>query len=133
MKEGVEELLIYLKDHGYKTVLATSSNRDRVDQILEQTGLTAYFDSSICGDEIERGKPDPDVFLKACEKAGVRPGEAIVLEDSEAGIQAAFLAGIPVICVPDMKYPEEGFREKASLIVGSLTVVTELFKAGKLL
>ena len=133
MKEGVEELLIYLKDHGYKTVLATSSNRDRVDQILDQPGLTAHLDSSICGDEIERGKPDPDVFLKACEKAGVRPGEAIVLEDSEAGIQAAFLAGIPVICVPDMKYPEEGFREKASLIVGSLTVVTELFKAGKLL
>lgn len=133
VKEGLRELLEYLKDNGYKTIVATSSNRDRVDRILKQTGLAEYFDDSICGDEIERGKPNPDVFLKACEKAGTAPGEAIVLEDSEAGIQAGFSAGIPVICVPDMKYPREGFREKAARIVDSLTVVSELFKAGRLL
>lgn len=132
VKEGVNELLEYLKANGYRTVLATSSNRDRVDKILEQTGLTAFFDGSICGDEIEKGKPDPDVFLKSCEKAGVKPKEAIVLEDSEAGIQASYAAGIPVICVPDMKYPEEGFKEKASWIVPSLTVVLEMFKSGEL-
>ncbi len=132
VKEGLRELLEYLKDNGYKTIVATSSNRDRVDRILKQTGLAEYFDDSICGDEIERGKPNPDVFLKACEKAGTAPGEAIVLEDSEAGIQAGFSAGIPVICVPDMKYPREGFREKAARIVDSLTVVSELFKAGRL-
>lgn len=132
VKEGVDQLLKYLKANGYRTVLATSSNRGRVDKILGQTGLAAYFDGSICGDEVERGKPDPDVFLKACKKAGVEPEEAIVLEDSEAGIWAAYAAGIPVICVPDMKYPEEGFKEKASWIVPSLTVVLEMFKSGEL-
>lgn len=132
VKEGLRELLQYLKRHGYKTVIATSSNRDRVDRILGQTKLEEYFDSSICGDEIEKGKPNPDVFLKSCEKAGVKPEEAIVLEDSEAGIQAAYTAGIPVICVPDMKYPEDGFKEKAGWIVDSLTVVLEMFQKGEL-
>lgn len=128
VKEGLRELLQYLKAHGYKTVVATSSNRQRVDRILMQAGLTEYFDDSICGDEVEKGKPNPEVFLKACEKAGVQPEEALVLEDSEAGIQAAFSAGIPVICVPDMKFPEPEFAEKASRIVKSLTEVLGLLR-----
>jgi len=132
IKEGLTELLAYLKEHGYQTVVATSSSRSRVDRILEQAGLAQYFDASICGDEVEKGKPDPEVFLKACKKAGVKPAEAIVLEDSEAGIQASFSAGIPVICVPDMKYPGETFAEKASKIVDSLTVVLDMFRAGEL-
>ncbi|MCI8660346.1 MAG: HAD family phosphatase [Lachnospiraceae bacterium] len=132
VKEGLKDLLDYLKRKDYKTIVATSSNRDRVDRILEQTKLTGYFDDSICGDEIERGKPHPDIFQKACEKMGVKPEEAIVLEDSEAGIQAAFSAGIPVICVPDMKYPREGFREKTVRIVDSLTELSDLFRTGQL-
>lgn len=132
VKEGLRELLEYIKAHGYKTVLATSSNRDRVDRILGQIKLEQYFDSSICGDEIERGKPNPDVFLKACEKAGVNTDEAVVLEDSEAGIQAAYSAGIPVICVPDMKYPEKEYQEKAGWIVDSLRAVLAMFEDGEL-
>jgi len=128
VKEGLRELLEYLKDNGYRTVVATSSGRQRVDRILQMAGLEQYFDDSICGDEVKNGKPNPEVFLKACEKAGVRPDEALVLEDSEAGISAAYGAGIPVICVPDMKYPEEQFAEKASRIVDSLTKVLEMFE-----
>ena len=105
LKEGLVELLVYLKANGYQTVVATSSTRERVNKILKQAELSKFFDASVCGDEVEKGKPNPEVFLKACEKIGVKPEKAIVLEDSEAGIQASFVAGIPVICVPDMKWP----------------------------
>ena len=128
LKKGLKELLTYLKANGYKTVVATSSTRDRVDKILQMAGLTGYFDDLICGDEVEKGKPDPEVFLRACQKAGVQPQDALVLEDSEAGIQAAFSAGIPVICVPDMKYPQKEDEEKTDMIVDSLLDVLELLQ-----
>lgn len=133
MKEGLAELLTYLKAHDYKTVVATSSTRDRVDRILAQTGLIDYFDGSVCGDEVERGKPDPDIFLKACRKADVPPAQALVLEDSETGIEAAHSAGIPVICVPDMKYPAEEFAKKTYGIAESLSQVLAMLQAGSLL
>lgn len=133
VKEGLKELLAYLKAHDYQTVVATSSTRDRVDRILARTGLTGYFVGSVCGDEVERGKPDPDIFLKACRKAAVSPSRALVLEDSETGIAAAHSAGIPVICVPDMKYPTKEFAEKAYRISESLSRVLEMFQAGSLL
>ena len=128
VKEGLRDLLKYLKEQGCKTVVATSSNRDRVDHILELTGLSEYFDDSICGNEVEKGKPNPDIFLKACQKVNLSPSEALVLEDSEMGIQAAFSAGIPVICVPDMKYPEAPYAEKAARIVDSLTEVQKIIQ-----
>lgn len=133
VKEGLAELLTYLKAHDYKTVVATSSTRDRVDRILAQTGLIDYFDGSVCGDEVERGKPDPDIFLKACRKADVPPAQALVLEDSETGIEAAHSAGIPVICIPDMKYPAEKFAKKTYGIAESLSQVLPMLQAGSLL
>lgn len=126
VKKGLRKLLGYLKEHGYRTVVATSSGRQRVDRILKLADLEAYFDDSVCGDEVTKGKPDPEVFLKACEKAEAEPGEALVLEDSEAGISAAFAAGIPVVCVPDMKYPEKEYAAKAYKIVKSLDEVADI-------
>lgn len=90
LKKGLLELLIYLKENNYKTIVATSSTRKRVDHILGLADIIKYFDDSICGDEVTHGKPHPEVFLRACEKLGVNPSDAIVLEDSEAGIQAAY-------------------------------------------
>ena len=88
-----------------------------------------YFDDSICGDEVANGKPNPEVFLKACQKLDVKPHEAIVLEDSEAGIQAACSAKIPVICIPDMKYPEDKYVSMTTQIYNSLDqVITYLDK-----
>lgn len=123
LKPGLLELLTYLRQTGIKTMVATSSNRQRVDQIFDQAGLHALFDDSICGNEVTRGKPHPDIFLKACEKLGVHPSQALVLEDSEAGIQAASAAGIPVICVPDMKYPEARYAKETEHILPSLIEV----------
>lgn len=128
-KEGLDELLQYLKTHGYKTIVATSSARVRVDEILKNAEIVDYFDDSICGDEVKHGKPDPEIFLTACQKLGVTPDEALVLEDSEAGILAAYNGRIDVICVPDMKYPEPDYASKATKIVDSLKDVIDYLES----
>ena len=128
IKTGLKSLLEYLKENNYKTIVATSSNRERVDTILSQAQITDYFDDSICGDEVTKGKPNPEVFLKSCQKLGVNVDEAIVLEDSEAGIQASYDAGIKVICIPDMKYPEKQYEEKTFKILKDLNGVIEYLK-----
>ena len=129
VKKGLVELLHYLKDNNYKTIVATSSNRDRVDKILAQAKITEFFDDSICGDEVTKGKPNPEVFLKSCQKLGVNVDEAIVLEDSEAGIQASYDANIKVICITNMKYPEKQYKEKTFKILKDLTEVTAYLKS----
>ena len=129
VKKGLVELLHYLKDNNYKTIVATSSNRDRVDKILAQDKITEFFDDSICGDEVTKGKPNPEVFLKSCQKLGVNVDEAIVLEDSEAGIQSSYDANIKVICIPDMKYPEKQYEEKTYKILKDITEVTAYLKS----
>ena len=129
VKDGLISLLQYLKANNYKTIVATSSNRNRVDTILSLANIAQYFDDSICGDEVTKGKPNPEVFIKSCQKLGVTTEEAIVLEDSEAGIQAASSAGIKVICIPDMKYPEKEFEQKTFKIFNSLKDVEEMLKA----
>ncbi len=123
IKKGLIALLSFLKENHYLTIIATSSTRNRVDRILEIAHLTQYFNDSICGDEVTHGKPDPEVFLKACEKLGVDVNEALVLEDSEAGIQAAYNAHIPVICIPDMKNPDSQYQAMTTQILHSLDEV----------
>lgn len=125
LKTGLVELLKYCREKGYRTIVATSSNRNRVDKILKSADIEQYFDDSICGDEVTKGKPDPEVFLKSCMKLGVNTNEAVVLEDSEAGIQASYAAGIKVICVPDMKQPEPEYAQKTFMIVTDLNKVKD--------
>lgn len=107
LKEGLIALLSYLKDNDYKTAIATSSTKNRVEILLPTLGLDSYFDTIVCGDEVKRSKPYPDIFLKAAEKLQVNPTHALVLEDSESGLKAAQAAHMKAICIPDMKYPNE--------------------------
>lgn len=125
LKKGLLELLKYLKENNYKTIVATSSHRSRVDLILKQAKITEYFDDSICGDEVTHGKPDPEVFLKACQKLNVSPDKALVLEDSESGINAAYNAKIKVIGIPDMKYPDEKYVQMTYSIMNDLLEVRD--------
>ena len=90
---------------------------------LMQHGIEGYFDEMVFGTEVEKGKPNPDIFLKACEKVKESPETCLVLEDSEAGIQASFSAHIPVICVPDMRKPEFKFQKMTEVILPSLLEV----------
>lgn len=129
LKEGLKELLIWLNEQKIPCVLATSSTRNRVDQILERAGLTELFKDAVCGDEVTKGKPNPEIFLTAAQKAGVPSEECLVLEDSEMGILAAADGSLPVICVPDMKYPEEEYANRCEAIVPSLLDVLNLLQS----
>lgn len=128
-KKGLIELLDYLKENQYKTVIATSSERTRVLEILNNGHIIDYFDNMVCGDDVSKGKPDPETFLTACQKINILPEEALVLEDSEPGILAAYKGKIDVICVPDKKYPEKEFASKTTKIVDSLLDVIDYIKS----
>lgn len=128
LKSGAKELLDYLKQSKCKIVLASSSTNERALCALTQHKIESYFDEMVFGTEVENGKPNPDIFLKACEKAKVDPESCIVLEDSEAGIQASYSAHIPVICVPDMKKPEDKFQKMTEAILPSLLDVMFYFR-----
>ena len=131
LKPGIIELLKYLKANNYKTMVATSSERERVDVILKNGGLISYFDDVICGDEVTQSKPNPEIFLTACKKLKVDPSEALVLEDSEHGIMAAYNANIDVICIPDMKYPGLAYADKPMAILDSLEEVIPYLEGEK--
>ena len=84
----------------------------------------------VFGPEIERGKPFPDIFIKAQEKSGESAMDCLVLEDSDAGIRAACGAGIDVICIPDMKKPDEPFLSAAAAVLPSLLDVPMWLEGG---
>lgn len=111
VKKGLWELLEYLKKQNIKNIVATSSPRENMNLILKKTDILKYFDLSVCGDEIERGKPFPDIFLKAVEKLNVPAERCLILEDSQNGIIAAKEAGIPVIFIKDLVTPEKQYMD----------------------
>lgn len=126
LKPGAETLMDYLKEHGIKMILATSSLPDRAERLLRQNNADHYFQDTVCGTEVKRGKPDPEVFLLAAEKAGELPSQCLVLEDSENGIRAAYAGGFPVICVPDLKLPDKEVLDMTTAVVKSLDEVIPL-------
>lgn len=128
LKPGVVELLAFLKDNDFKMIVASSSVRERAEKILEHHDILKYFDELVFGYEVPRGKPYPDIFLKACEKLNVTPEQAMVIEDSEAGIEASYSAGIPIICIPDMKRPDDEHKNMAQFIFDSLYDVQNYLK-----
>ncbi len=129
LKPYVREILSYLKENNIKTIVASSSVRERAEKILRSHDILKYFDDLVFGYEVPRGKPHPDIFLKACEKLGVSADEAIVIEDSEAGINASYSANIPVICIPDMKYPVKKYEDMATYIVENLNDAMKIIEA----
>lgn len=131
LKPGLEELLKYLKENNYKIAMATSSGLDRVYQLFRTYDVLSYFDAIVCGPDVKNGKPAPDIFLKACEKLSVNPSDALVLEDSEAGIEAGYRAACQVICVPDLKEPSERYRNMLTKMVTSLNDVIDYLKEDK--
>ena len=87
--------------------LASSSNRALINAALEQGGLTALFTATVSSEEVERGKPAPDVYLEACLQLGVDPSRAAAIEDSHNGIRSAKAAGLRVIAIPNEHYPPD--------------------------
>lgn len=129
LKKGLIELLSYLKENNYKTIVATGSSRPRVLHILNKANISHLFDDCICGDEVSVGKPNPETFIKACDKLGLNHDEVIVLEDSEAGILAAYNGNMKVICIPDMLQHPPHVYKKAIGVYNSLDEVIDYFKS----
>ncbi|MFP3126431.1 HAD family phosphatase [Ectobacillus funiculus] len=92
-------LLKSLKEQEIPTVLATSSDKKRIQAVLEQCELRSYFNEIVCGVDFERGKPDPEIFLHAADKVGVSAKNCVVIEDSYNGVTAAKRADIYCIGV----------------------------------
>ncbi len=97
---GAAELIAFGQEAGLQLALATSNMREHVDLSLTETALAGLFDAEATGDEVERGKPEPDIFLLAATRLGVSPDACVVLEDSPAGVTAAKAAGMRALWVP---------------------------------
>ncbi len=111
--EGLCDLLDFLHRSGIVTAVASSSDRNYVDTVLEVAGLVDKFDHSACGNEVPAAKPAPDVYLKALRLCGVSAAEALAVEDSDTGAKAATAAGI--CCVGYDACKDICFRQKLDI------------------
>jgi HAD superfamily hydrolase (TIGR01509 family) len=85
--------------------LASSSNREIIDLFVELSGLGGSFGATVSSEEVERGKPAPDVYLEVLRRLGADPGRSVAVEDSHNGILAAKSAGMRVVALPNPHYP----------------------------
>jgi HAD superfamily hydrolase (TIGR01509 family) len=105
--------------------LASSSNRELIDFALELMGVADLFRVTISSEEVERGKPAPDVYLEAARRLGIAPERAVAIEDSGAGIRAAKAAGMRLIAIPNPHFPPpEDLLESAEVVLDSLVELT---------
>lgn len=100
---GAPEIIAFGRDNGLRLALATSNTREHVDLSLTEAALANLFDAEATGEEVERGKPEPDIFLLAATRLGVEPAACVVLEDSAAGIAAGKAAGMRTIWIPQSR------------------------------
>lgn len=127
-KPGLYSLLDFLDSHGVPAAVATSSERARADWYLQLSGLTGRFAAVICGDEVTRSKPDPDIFLTAADRLHAAPENCIILEDSENGIRAAHAAGAFAVMIPDLKQPTQEIQELIYKVLPDLGQVPQLLQ-----
>jgi HAD superfamily hydrolase (TIGR01509 family) len=85
--------------------VASSSNRPLIEAVLETAGIAGAFRVTVSSEEVERGKPAPDVYLEAARRLGVEPGRAAAIEDSANGLRSAHAAGLRVLALPNAHYP----------------------------
>ena len=131
LKKGAKNLLAFLQREGIPIALATSSVESRARMILDSNGILSLFDHLVFAKDVKRSKPYPDIFLKACRDLNVLPENCLVLEDSEAGIEAAYRAGIPIICIPDLKIPAQSFLNKTEQVFQDLDAVRDYLECKK--
>ena len=126
LKPGAKELLMWLKAKGVIIALATAGTTDRAQKQLAETGVMGCFDKIISSNMVSRGKPAPDTYLHACGVLGVRPEEAIAVEDSPNGVKSAHAAECRVIMVPDQTEPDEEIKPMLYACVSSLAEIKGL-------
>ena len=105
LKPGVREILDALRQHGWKTAIASSTRTAVVREEMQHFGLEQMFHEIIGGDMVRRSKPDPEIYLTACRALGADPAETYAVEDSSNGIRAAAAAGMRPVMIPDLLPP----------------------------
>ncbi len=101
IKPGAVELLMWLREQGFRTAIATATDMERAERYLKMLGLYEHFDRIISATMVKEGKPSPDIYLYACEQMNRAPEDCIAVEDSPNGVQSAYRAGCKVVLVPD--------------------------------
>lgn len=129
LKPGVPELLADLEALGIGKAVATSSSRAKASHHLRHTGILGRFDAVITRDDVERGKPHPDLFLKAAEALGFPAQDCLAFEDSYNGVRAAHAAGMTVVMVPDLLPPTDEMRSCCAAILTTLHSARPLLPA----
>lgn len=117
VKPGVKDTLEFFQSRGMKIALATTSNKKRAEKYLTLAGVRNYFHELVCGDMIERGKPDPMIYEIAARRIGLLPGECYAFEDSHNGVRSAYRAGCHTIMVLDRDLADEEMREKSEMVL----------------
>lgn len=121
--DGVFDFITYLRNNGIRTAVGSASKNTPV--ILEKTNLADKFDAVSCGLDTQKSKPDPEVFLIAAKKLGIAPSECVVIEDSDAGIEAAKAGGMYAIA---MGVAENNSKAEISVSsIGSLYKIITMF------
>jgi beta-phosphoglucomutase len=119
---GAIELITLLKKANIKIALASSSNKRLLDAILPKLSLTNSFETVVSGDMVPHGKPNPDIFLLASKKLATAPRDCVVIEDANAGVQAAKAAGMKVVMVENNRIFQE--KQNADCFVHTLANVS---------
>ena len=116
--EGVKKLIDELLGFGIPLALASSSSRIKIKTILDIFGMQSKFRAKISGEDVERGKPEPDIFLLAAKSLNVNPSRCVVIEDSENGVKAAKKAGMKCVGFAGLKHNKQNLSS-ADLIVSA--------------
>lgn len=132
MKNGARKLLEYGKANGYRMAIATSSRKEYALKNLKAAKIYDFFDAGVFGDMVQHAKPDPEIYLKACDSIGAAPANCIALEDAPAGIRAAYAAGMKPIMIPDLVAPtpeiEALLYETCDTLLGVIGIMEKLKK-----
>ena len=130
MKNGARKLLEYGKVNGYRMAIATSSRKEYALKNLKAAKIYDFFDAGVFGDMVQHAKPDPEIYLKACDSIGADPVNCIALEDAPAGIRAAYAAGMKPIMIPDLVAPtpeiEALLYETCDTLLGVIGILEKL-------
>ena len=128
VKKGLFQLLDYLRSTGRKMAVATATPRERTMKYLGIIGVEDYFDAVICGDMVNTGKPDPEIYLTAAKGLDLPPEQCAAFEDSPNGIISAHRAGCRTVMIPDMTQPDEDILPYINAVYGSLDEAIGFFE-----
>lgn len=129
VKKGLYRLLDYLQGAGYVMAVASSTSRRGVLENLKDAGVEKYFSVIVGGDCVKVSKPEPDIYLKACELLGQCPGDCYALEDSRNGLLSAARAGCKTIMVPDLWQPDDEILNVITAKFADLDAVCDYFQS----